>query len=98
MDLLNFEYHTMGIDVTAKILSLVEDYYTKEVAFEEAILISPLKVRNIIKMGGWCCDVKSKLFVKIVKECGDILRVNTCLIKAYLNILLQWEYLCEGDL
>jgi hypothetical protein len=57
-----------------------------------------LKVRNIIKMGGWCCDVKSKLFVKIVKECGDILRVNTCLIKAYLNILLQWEYLCEGDL
>lgn len=46
MDLLNFEYHNLSLDVSTKLLSLVEDYYSKELAFEDSLVLSPLKVHT----------------------------------------------------
>ncbi|KAL4487904.1 hypothetical protein ABPG72_022764 [Tetrahymena utriculariae] len=46
MDLLNFEYHNLPLEVAQKLHSIVTDYYQKECQFEQNLTHYPFKAKN----------------------------------------------------
>ncbi|KAL4469446.1 hypothetical protein ABPG74_004699 [Tetrahymena malaccensis] len=46
MDLLNFEYHNLPLEVAQKLHSIVTDYYQKECQYEQNLIHYPFKAKN----------------------------------------------------
>lgn len=44
MDILNFEYHNIPLDMAETLAHLVEEYYKQELELQDTLVFNPLKV------------------------------------------------------